>query len=77
MYGYTVVLIALTVPTLSVATGDVSTDRNAKRKSPLIGAFFCLKIESEAGDFYAMHRKVVEHDAIAVLLSLLRASGSA
>lgn len=57
LYGYTVGAIALTVPTLSVATGDVSTDRNAKRKSPLNGAFFCLKIGKEYGDHCAMRHE--------------------
>jgi len=77
MYEYTVISIALTVPILAVASVDASTDRNACRKSPFIGAFFCLKIESEFGGPCAMHHKVAEHDAIAVLLSFLRASGSA
>lgn len=30
--------------------GRASTDRDARRKSPLTGAFFCLKIESEYGE---------------------------
>jgi hypothetical protein len=47
LYGYTVIAIAQTMPILVVAFGDASTDRDARRKSPLTGAFFCLKIESE------------------------------
>ena len=73
MYEYTVISIALTVPILVVASGDASTDRIASRKSPFIGAFFCLKNEYEFGRPSAMHHQVAEHDAIAVLLSLLRA----
>jgi hypothetical protein len=77
MYEYTVFSIALTVPILVVASGDASTDRIASRKSPFIGAFFGLKIEYEFGGPCAMHHQVAEHDAIAVLLSFLRAIGSA
>lgn len=62
MYEYTAISIAQTVPILVVASGDASTDRIASRKSPFIGAFFCLKIEYEFGGPCAMHHKVAEHD---------------
>jgi hypothetical protein len=52
-YGYAVISIVQTMPILVVASEDASTDRGASRKSPLIGAFFCLKIGKESGDHYS------------------------